>query len=160
MQKITTCLWFDSQAEEAVYFYLSIFEKSKILSIARYGQEGAKVSGQPEGTVMTVAFQIEGREFLALNGGPQFKFSEAVSFIVNCKTQKEIDAYWAKLTEGGEEGPCGWLKDKYGMSWQIVPTVLGRMLQDKDSGKAERVMNAMLRMKKLDIKVLKQAYKQ
>jgi predicted 3-demethylubiquinone-9 3-methyltransferase (glyoxalase superfamily) len=160
MKKITPCLWFDNQAEEAVYFYISIFKKSKILSIARYGEEGAKVSGKPEGTVMTVAFQLEGQEFLALNGGPQFKFTEAISFIVNCKTQKEIDEFWKKLSEGGEEGPCGWLKDKYGMSWQIVPTVLGEMLQDKDPRKSEKVMKAMLQMKKLDIKGLKQAFKQ
>ena len=160
MQKITPCLWFDNQAEKAANFYISIFKKSKIVSIARYGKEGAKVSGRPKGTVMTVAFQLEGQEFLALNGGPQFKFTEAISFIVNCKTQKEIDEFWKKLSEGGEEGPCGWLKDKYGMSWQIVPTVLGEMVQDKNAEKSERVMKAMLQMKKIDIKTLKRAYEQ
>jgi len=160
MKKITPCLWFDNQAEEAVNFYISIFKKSKIVSVARYGEAGAKASGRPEGTVMTVAFQLEGQEFLALNGGPQFKFTEAISFIVNCKTQKEIDEFWKRLSEGGEEGPCGWLKDRYGMSWQIVPTVLAELLQDKDARKSEKVMQAMLQMKKLDIKALKQAYKQ
>jgi len=160
MQKITPCLWFDNQAEEAVNFYVSIFKKSKIMDIARYGEAGAKVSGKPEGTVMTVTFLLEGQEFMALNGGPEFKFTEAVSFIVNCKTQKEVDEYWKKLSEGGEEGPCGWLKDRYGVSWQIVPIVLGEMLQDKDTRKSEKVMKAMLQMKKLDIKALKQAYEQ
>ena len=160
MKKITPCLWFDHQAEEAVNFYISIFKKSRIVSVARYGEAGAKASGRPEGTVMTVAFQIEGQEFLALNGGPQFKFTEAISFIVNCKTQREIDECWKKLSEGGEEGPCGWLKDRYGMSWQIVPTVLAEMLQDKDTRKSEKVMQAMLQMKKLDTKGLKQAYEQ
>ena len=159
MQKIAPCLWFDNQAEKAANFYISIFKKSKIVSIARYGEAGAKVSGRPKGTVMTVAFQLEGQEFLALNGGPQFKFTEAISFIVNCKTQKEIDGFWRKLSEGGEEGPCGWLKDKYGVSWQIVPTVLGEMLQDKDAEKSERVMKALLQMKKIDIEELKRAYK-
>jgi len=160
MKKITPCLWFDTQAEEAVNFYISIFKKSKIMNIARYGEAGAKVSGKPEGTVMTVTFLLEGHEFMALNGGPEFKFSEAVSFVVNCRTQKEIDEFWKKLSEGGEEGPCGWLKDRYGVSWQIVPIVLGEMLQDKDTRKSEKVMKAMLQMKKLDIKVLKQAYEQ
>ena len=160
MKKITPCLWFDNQAEDAANFYISIFKKSKIMNIARYGEEGAKVSEKPEGTVMTVTFLLEGQEFMALNGGPQFKFSEAVSFVVNCSTQKEIDAFWKKLSEGGEEGPCGWLKDRYGVSWQIVPIALGEMLQDKDTRKSEKVMKAMLQMKKLDIKVLKQAFEQ
>ena len=160
MKKITPCLWFDNQAEEAANFYISIFKKSKIMNIARYGEAGAKVSGKPEGTVMTVTFLLEGHEFMALNGGPEFKFSEAVSFVVNCRTQKEIDEFWKKLSEGGEEGPCGWLKDRYGVSWQIVPIVLGEMLQDKDTRKSEKVMKAMLQMKKLDIKALKQAYEQ
>ena len=160
MQKITPCLWFDNQAEEAVNFYVSIFKKSKIMDIARYGEAGAKVSGKPEGTVMTITFLLEGQEFMALNGGPQFKFSEAVSFVVNCSTQKEIDAFWKRLSEGGEEGPCGWLKDRYGVSWQIVPIVLGEMLQDKDTRKSEKVMKALLQMKKLDIKVLKKAFEQ
>jgi predicted 3-demethylubiquinone-9 3-methyltransferase (glyoxalase superfamily) len=153
-------MWFDNQAEEAVNFYTSIFKNSKILSVARYGEAGAEASGRPTGSVMTVAFQLQGQEFLALNGGPQFKFTEAISFIVNCRTQKEIDDFWRKLSEGGEKGPCGWLKDKYGMSWQIVPTVLDELLQDKDTRKSERVMKAMLKMKKLDIKGLKQAYEQ
>jgi predicted 3-demethylubiquinone-9 3-methyltransferase (glyoxalase superfamily) len=158
MQKITPCLWFDNQAEEAVNLYVSIFKNSKLGSVARYGEEGAKVSGRPKGTVMTVTFQLDGQEFMALNGGPMFKFTEAISFIVNCKTQQEVDELWEKLSKGGEEGPCGWLKDKYGLSWQIVPTVLSEMLQDKDTEKSERVMKAMLQMKKLDIERLKKAY--
>jgi predicted 3-demethylubiquinone-9 3-methyltransferase (glyoxalase superfamily) len=158
MHKITPCLWFDNQAEEAVKFYVSIFKNAKVGSVARYGEDEAKVSGRPKGTVMTVTFQLDGQEFMALNGGPMFKFTEAISFIVNCKTQQEVDELWEKLSKGGEEGPCGWLKDTYGVSWQIVPTVLGEMLQDKDTEKSERVMKAMLQMKKLDIKTLKQAY--
>ncbi len=160
VQKITPCLWFDDQAEEAVNSYVSIFKNSKIGSVARYGEEGAKVSGRPKGTVMTVTFQLDGQEFMALNGGPIFKFTEAISFIVNCETQAEVDRLWEKLSEGGEEGPCGWLKDKFGLSWQIVPTVLGEMLQDKDPKKSERVMKALLQMKKIDIKGLRQAYEQ
>jgi predicted 3-demethylubiquinone-9 3-methyltransferase (glyoxalase superfamily) len=158
MQKITPFLWFDDQAEEAARFYTSTFKKSKIGSITRYGEAGAEVSGRPKGTVMTVEFQIEGQEFIALNGGPQFKFTEAILFEVNCETQGEVDDFWDKLSEGGEPGPCGWLKDKYGPSWQIVPTVLNEMLGDKDPKKAERVMQAMLKMKKIDIKALKEAY--
>jgi predicted 3-demethylubiquinone-9 3-methyltransferase (glyoxalase superfamily) len=160
MHKITPCLWFENQAEEAVNFYTSIFYNSKILNVTRYGEAGAEVSGRPKGSVMTVLFQIKGQEFLALNGGPIFKFTEAVSFIVNCETQEEMDRLWEKLTEGGDEKAqqCGWLKDKYGLSWQIVPTVLAEMLQDKDAEKSERVMKAMLQMKKLDIQGLKQAY--
>jgi predicted 3-demethylubiquinone-9 3-methyltransferase (glyoxalase superfamily) len=160
MQKITPCLWFDDKAEEAVNFYVSIFKNSKVGSIARYGEAGAEVSGRPKGTVMTVEFQIDGQEFLALNGGPIFKFTEAMSFIVNCETQPEIDEMWEKLSKGGEKGQCGWLKDKYGLSWQIVPPVLAEMVQDKDASKSERVMKAMLQMNKLDIKTLKQAYEQ
>jgi predicted 3-demethylubiquinone-9 3-methyltransferase (glyoxalase superfamily) len=160
MQKVTPCLWFDNQAEEAVTFYASIFKKSKVGRIARYGEAGAKVSGRPKGSVMTVTFEIEGQEFLALNGGPHFKFTEAISFIVNCETQQEIDEMWEKLSKGGEKGQCGWLKDKYGLSWQIVPPVLGEMLQDKNAAKSERVMTAMLQMDKLDIKTLNQAYEQ
>jgi len=160
MQKITPCLWFDDKVEEAVNFYVSTFKNSKVGSIARYGEAGAKVSGRPKGSVMTVTFELEGQEFLALNGGPHFKFSEAISFIVNCETQEEIDKMWEKLSEGGEKGQCGWLKDKYGLSWQIVPPVLGEMLQDKNSPKSERVMKAMLQMHKLDIKTLRQAYEQ
>ncbi len=160
MQKITPCLWFDNQAEEAVNFYISIFKNSKIVSVARYGEAGAEVSGRPKGSVMTIIFRIEGQEFMALNGGTIFKFNEAISLIVNCKTQEEVDRLWEKLSEGGDEKAqqCGWLKDKFGLSWQIVPTVLGEMLQDKDAEKSERVMKAMLQMKKIDIKTLKQAY--
>ncbi|TMA83529.1 MAG: VOC family protein [Deltaproteobacteria bacterium] len=160
MQKITPFLWFDDKAEEAVSFYTSIFENSKIVKIARYGDAGAQVSGRPKGTVMTVAFQLDGQEFVALNGGPQFKFTEAISFVVNCQTQEEVDEYWEKLSAGGQEVQCGWLKDKYGLSWQIVPTILGEMLSDPDPKKAERVMKAMLQMKKIDIKGLEQAYEQ
>ena len=156
--KFTPCLWFDNKAEEAVNFYISIFKNSKILNIARYGESGAKVSGQKKGSVMTVSFELEGQPFLALNGGPIFKFNEAVSFIVNCENQEEVDRFWQKLTAGGQEQPCGWLKDKYGLSWQIVPTALDEMMEDKDPKKSESVMQAMLKMKKLDIKTLKQAY--
>ncbi len=158
MQKITPFLWFDDKAEEAVNFYVSILKNSKIGSITRYGEEGAEVSGRPKGTVMTVTFQLEGQEFMALNGGPHFKFTEAISFLVNCKTQEEVDELWEKLSKGGEKGQCGWLKDKYGLSWQIVPTVLGEMLNDKDAEKSKRVMHALLQMHKIDIKRLKQAY--
>ena len=156
MNKITPFLWFDNQAEEAANFYVSIFKNSKIVNIARYGEAGPG----PAGTVMTVTFQLEGQEFIALNGGPQFKFTEAISFSVDCKTQEEVDELWEKLSAGGEEGPCGWLKDKYGLSWQINPTVLGEMLSDPDPEKSQRVMKAMLQMKKIDIKTLKQAYEQ
>ena len=158
MQKITPCLWFDDKAEEAMRFYVSVFKNSKVGRIARYGDAGAEISGRPKGTVMTVTFQLDGQEFMALNGGPLFKFTEAISFVVNCKTQKEIDELWEKLSAGGEKGVCGWLKDKYGLSWQIVPTVLGKMMQDKDSEKTNRVMQVILQSKKLDIKRLKQAY--
>ncbi|MEP6600226.1 MAG: VOC family protein [Nitrospirota bacterium] len=160
MQNITSCLWFDNQAEAAVNFYVSIFKNSKVGSMTRYGEEGAKVSGRPKGTVMTVTFQLQGQEFMALNGGPHFKFTEAISFMVKCETQKEIDEMWEKLSQGGEKGQCGWLKDKYGLSWQIVVPILDEMLQDKDAEKTERVMKALLQMKKLDIKKLKQAYEQ
>jgi len=153
------CLWFDGKAEEAAKFYVSTFRNSKIGSIARYGEEGAEVSGKPKGTVMTVTFRLDGQEFMALNGGPQFTFSPAISFLVNCETQREVDRLWKKLSEGGEEGQCGWLKDKYGVSWQIIPTALGVMLQDKDVEKSERVMKAMLQMKKIDLPTLRQAYK-
>ncbi len=159
MQKITPFLWFDSQAEEAVRFYTSIFNNSKIVSITHYGEEGAEASGRPKGTVMTIAFQLDGQEFVALNGGPQFKFTEAISFVVNCESQDEVDYYWEKLSGGGDEKAqqCGWLKDKYGVSWQIVPTVLGELLNDPDPDKSRRVMKAMLKMKKIDIETLKQA---
>jgi predicted 3-demethylubiquinone-9 3-methyltransferase (glyoxalase superfamily) len=158
MQKITPCLWFDDKAEEAAKFYVSIFKNSKLGKIARYGEAGAEVSGRPKGSVMTVTFQLDGQEFMGLNGGPQFKFTEALSLVVNCKTQEEVDEIWEKLSAGGEKGVCGWLKDKYGLSWQLVPTVVEKMFQDKDAKKTERVMKALLQMKKLDIKKLKQAY--
>jgi predicted 3-demethylubiquinone-9 3-methyltransferase (glyoxalase superfamily) len=160
MQKITPYLWFDHQAEEAAKFYTSIFKNSKMGSVARYGEAEAEVSGRPKGSVMTVTFELEGQEFVGLNGGPLFKFSPAISFMVDCKTQREVDRLWEKLSEGGEEEQCGWLKDKYGVSWQIVPTVLGKMLQDRDTTRSQRVMRAMLQMKKLDIATLKQAYEQ
>jgi predicted 3-demethylubiquinone-9 3-methyltransferase (glyoxalase superfamily) len=160
MQKFTPCLWFDGQAEEAANFYVSLFKNSKVLGVARYGEAGAKVSGRPAGSAMTVKFQLQGQEFVALNGGPQFKFTEAISFMVDCESQAEIDDLWEKLSAGGEKGPCGWLKDKYGLSWQIVPTVLGEMMQDKDPKKTERVMGALLQMQKLDIAALKRAYEQ
>ncbi len=160
MQEITPCLWFDSNAEEAVNFYASVFKKSKIGKISRYGEEGYEIHGKPAGTVLTVEFELNGQTFTALNGGPVFKFNEAISFQVSCKSQKEVDYYWEKLSEGGEKGQCGWLKDKYGVSWQIVPTVLGEMLQGKVTKKSERVMKALLQMKKLDIRKLKQAYAQ
>jgi predicted 3-demethylubiquinone-9 3-methyltransferase (glyoxalase superfamily) len=154
MQKITPFLWFDNNAEEAMNFYISIFKNSKILGVSRYGEAGPG----PKGTVMTAKFQLDGQEFLALNGGPHFKFTEAISFLVNCETQEEVDEFWEKLSEGGEKSQCGWLKDKYGLSWQIVPTVLGELMQDKDPEKSQRVMRAMLQMNKIDIQTLKQAY--
>lgn len=157
MQKITPFLWFNNEAEEAAEFYTSIFENSKIIHVARYSESGSKAAGQPKGSVMTVAFQIEGQNFTAINGGPVFKFSEAVSFVINCETQKEIDHYWEKLSEGGDPNAqqCGWLKDKYGLSWQIVPSQLGELMSDPS--KSERVMSAILKMKKLDIKTLQEA---
>ena len=154
MQKITPFLWFDNQAEGAMNFYVSIFKNSKVLGVTRYGDTGPG----PKGTVMTAKFQLEGQEFIALNGGPHFKFTEAVSFVVNCESQEEVDYFWEKLSEGGAESQCGWLKDKYGLSWQIVPTVLVEMLQDKDPEKSQRVMKAMMEMVKIDIKKLKEAY--
>ena len=157
MQKITPFLWFNDNAEEAVKFYTSVFKNSKIGKVARYDEAGEKASGRPAGSVMTVEFQLEGQEFVALNGGPVFKFTEAISFVVNCETQEEVDYYWEKLSAGGKEVQCGWLKDKFGLSWQIVPTVLGELLSDKDAAKAQRAMEAMLKMVKLDIKKLKQA---
>jgi predicted 3-demethylubiquinone-9 3-methyltransferase (glyoxalase superfamily) len=160
LQKITPNLWFDNQAEEAANFYVSIFKNSKIGDITRYGEAAAEISGKPKGSVMTITFQIEGQEFTALNGGPQFKFTEAISLLVNCETQQEVDELWEKLSEGGEEGPCGWLKDKYGVSWQVVPRILDEMIRDPDPVKAERVMKAMLQMQKIDIAGLQQAYDQ
>jgi len=157
MKQFTTCLWFDHQAEEAANFYVSIFKNSKIGNVSRYGDEGAKAAGRPKGSAMVVTFTLNGQEFMGLNGGPMFKFSEAISFVVSCETQKELDRYWAKLTAGGAEVQCGWLKDKYGLSWQIVPTVLSKLMSGKDPKKSERVMKAMLQMKKLDINSLQQA---
>ena len=158
MQKIMPCLWFNDQAEEAMRFYVSVFKNSKVGRVTRDEEAGAKASGRPNGSVMTATFEIEGQEFMALNGGPHFTLSEAVSFIVKCDTQKEIDTFWEKLSEGGEKGVCGWLKDKFGLSWQIVPTVLSDMMQDKDAEKTNRVMEAILQMKKLDIARLQEAY--
>src|SRR6266581_3338126 len=149
IQRITPFLWFDDQAEEAVNFYVSIFKNSRVGSIARYDEEAAKASGRPKESVMTVAFELDGQEFVALNGGPLFKFTEAISFVVNCETQEEVDHFWEKLSAGGQESRCGWLKDKFGLSWQVVPTVLNEMLKDKDATRAKRVMRAMLQMDKI-----------
>jgi predicted 3-demethylubiquinone-9 3-methyltransferase (glyoxalase superfamily) len=162
MQKITPFLWFDTQAENAAKFYTSIFKNSKVGAITRYEEAGSKASGMPAGTAMTVAFTLEGQEFTALNGGPHFKFTEAISFVVHCESQEEVDHYWSKLTEGGDAKAqqCGWLKDQFGLSWQIVPTIMIRLLQDKDAAKAKRVMEAMLQMKKIDIEVLVKAAQQ
>jgi predicted 3-demethylubiquinone-9 3-methyltransferase (glyoxalase superfamily) len=154
IQKITPFLWFDQEAEEAARFYAAIFLNSKIGKVVRYGDAGPG----PSGSVMTVEFQLEGQPFVALNGGPHFKFTEAISFVVNCQTQDEVDAYWEKLSAGGAEVQCGWIKDKFGLSWKIVPTVLPELLSDPDPEKAQRVMKAMLTMKKLDIRALKQAF--
>ena len=159
MQGFTTCLWFDDQAEEAARFYTSVFRNSRIGGITRYGESGARVSGRPKGSVMTVDFEAAGQKFMGLNGGPQFKFSEAISIVVNCESQEEIDEYWAKLTAGGRESVCGWLTDKYGLSWQVVPAELDRMMQDKDPARTERVMAAVLTMKKLDLDALRRAYR-
>jgi predicted 3-demethylubiquinone-9 3-methyltransferase (glyoxalase superfamily) len=156
MKKITPFLWFDGKAEEAMNYYVSIFKNSKILSVTRYGEEGPG----PKGTVMTAAFELNGQEFTALNGGPQFTFSPAISFVVHCETQQEVDELWENLSDGGDKQQCGWLKDKYGLSWQVIPTILIEMLQDKDAEKSRRVMKAMLQMNKIDIKTLKQAYEQ
>ena len=156
-QKIMPCLWFDTQAEEAAKYYVSVFKNSKIGKISRYGKEGFEVHGRKEGTVMTVEFEIEGQKFVALNGGPHFKFNEAVSFQIHCETQQEIDFFWSKLSEGGREQPCGWLKDKFGLSWQVIPDALPRMLMDENSEKSQRVMKSMLQMRKIDLAALKQA---
>lgn len=157
IHKITPCLWFDDQAEEAAKFYTTVFDNSSIVNITRYGEAGHEVHGKPAGTVLTVAFELDGQPFTALNGGPIFKFNEAISFQVNCETQEELDYFWDKLSEGGEEGQCAWLKDKFGVSWQIVPTILVEMLNDPHPEKAGRVMEAMLQMKKIDIDELKRA---
>lgn len=159
-QRITPCLWFDDQAEDAAAFYTGIFRDSRIVRVARYGEAGREVHGKPAGAVMVVAFELEGQTFTALNGGPMFKFNEAISFQVNCETQGEVDYYWEKLSEGGDvkAQQCGWLKDKYGASWQVVPSVLVEMINDPDPERSQRVMGAMLQMKKLDIDGLKRAY--
>jgi predicted 3-demethylubiquinone-9 3-methyltransferase (glyoxalase superfamily) len=153
-QKITPFLWFDDSALEAAEFYVSLFDNSRVLSVSRYGDAGPK----PKGSVMSVTFQLAGQEFMALNGGPEFKFTEAISLFVDCDTQEEVDDLWAKLGAGGEEGPCGWLKDRFGLSWQIVPGVLGELLGDEDAEKSQRVMEAMLQMGKIDIEGLRRAY--
>ncbi len=160
LQKIAPCLWFDDQAEEAAKFYTGIFRNSKITTISRYGEAGREFHGKTPGTVMTVAFELEGQAFTALNGGPVFKFNEAISFQISCESQEEVDHYWQKLSEGGDEAAqqCGWLKDKYGVSWQVVPIALIEMMNDPDSAKSQRVTAAMLRMKKLDIAGLRRAY--
>jgi predicted 3-demethylubiquinone-9 3-methyltransferase (glyoxalase superfamily) len=152
MQKITPFLWFDHQAEEAANFYVSVFKNSRVGETSRYDEAGAKVSGRPEGSVMVISFEIEGQSFTALNGGPIFKFNESISFVIDCKDQEEVDYYWSHLTaDGGEESQCGWLKDKFGVSWQVVPKALNDMLADKDPEKAKRTMEAMLKMKKISI---------
>jgi predicted 3-demethylubiquinone-9 3-methyltransferase (glyoxalase superfamily) len=153
MEKITPFLWFDGKAEEAMNFYISIFKNSKMVSVTRFGEAGPG----PKGTVMTATFQLDAQQFVAINGGPQFTFTPAISFFVNCETQQEVDDLWDKLSEGGEKGRCGWLKDKYGLSWQIVPSALGKMLHDKDAEKSKRVVKAMLQMTKIDVKGLQQA---
>jgi predicted 3-demethylubiquinone-9 3-methyltransferase (glyoxalase superfamily) len=153
MPELTTCLWFDTHGEDAARFYTSVFPNSKITQVARYGSAGPR----PAGTVMTVSFELDGKKFTALNGGPEFSFTEAISFQVSCTSQDEVDAYWSKLAEGGEEGPCGWLKDRFGVSWQIVPTALPELLLDADQEKAQRVMAAMLKMRKIDIGELERA---
>jgi predicted 3-demethylubiquinone-9 3-methyltransferase (glyoxalase superfamily) len=155
--RIMLCLWFDSQAEEAAKFYASVFKNSKIGKISRYGKEGFEVHGRKAGTVMTVEFEIEGQKFVALNGGPHFQFNEAVSFQIHCETQSEIDYFWSKLTEGGKEQPCGWVKDKFGLSWQVIPNALPQMLMDENSEKAQRIMKSMLQMRKIDLDALKRA---
>jgi len=155
---ITLCLWFDTQAEEAANFYVSVFKNSRIGKISRYGKAGQDVHGKKEGSVMVVEFELDGRPFVALNGGPNFKFTEAVSFQIFCDTQDEIEFFWNALTKGGHEGPCGWLKDKYGLSWQVVPSVIPKMMSDPDAQKSDRVMNEVLKMKKLDLKKLTRAY--
>jgi predicted 3-demethylubiquinone-9 3-methyltransferase (glyoxalase superfamily) len=159
-QKITACLWFDNQAEEAANYYVSVFDKSKITHISRYGEAGTEIHGRKPGSVMAVTFDLDGHEFTALNGGPLFKLSEAVSFQVHCRTQDEVDYFWEKLSEGGDEQAqqCGWLKDKFGLSWQVFPTALLEMLNDPDYEKSQRVMQAMLQMKKIDLEQLRRAY--
>ncbi len=155
---ITPCLWFDTQAEEAAKFYCSVFKNSKITAVSRYPEAGQDIHHKPAGSVMVVAFEIDGMPFTALNGGPNFKFDEAVSFQVMCETQADIDYYWKALTEGGQESPCGWLKDKFGLSWQVVPAAIPKMMADPDAKKSARVMNAFMTMKKLDLAAIERAY--
>ena len=157
-KKLTPCLWFDTQAEEAAKFYVSVFKNSKITSVSRFPNAGQDIHGKPAGSVMVVAFEIDGQPFTALNGGPQFKFGEAISFQVACNNQDEIDYFWSKLSEGGQEGPCGWLKDKFGLSWQVFPSALPKWLMDPDKAKPARVMNAFMKMKKLDVAAIERAY--
>jgi predicted 3-demethylubiquinone-9 3-methyltransferase (glyoxalase superfamily) len=157
--KITPCLWYDSEAEEAAKFYVSIFKNSKLGRISHYGNEGQEIHGRAPGSVMTAEFELEGQPFVALNGGPHFKFDEAISFQIHCEDQREIDYFWSRLSEGGQEGPCGWLKDKFGLSWQVVPVALLQMMLDPDRRKSDRVMKAFLQMKKFDLKKLEEAYR-
>jgi len=157
-REITSCLWYDSEAEEAANFYMSVFADAKIGNITRYGEEGHDIHGREAGSVMSIDFEIAGRKFVAINGGPVFKFDEAISFQIHCDTQDEIDYFWSRLSEGGEESVCGWLKDQFGLSWQVVPSVLPEMLLDADTAKSQRVVKAFMQMKKFDIEALKQAY--
>jgi predicted 3-demethylubiquinone-9 3-methyltransferase (glyoxalase superfamily) len=157
-RKIVSCLWYDSEAEEAANFYVSVFEDAKLGKVTRYGTEGNEIHGREAGSVMTVDFEIAGQKFVALNGGPIFKFDEAISFQIHCDTQEEIDYFWSKLSEGGEEGPCGWVKDKFGLSWQVVPSALIEMLSDEDTARSQRVTKAFMQMKKFDIAELKRAF--
>jgi predicted 3-demethylubiquinone-9 3-methyltransferase (glyoxalase superfamily) len=158
MKPIMPCLWFESQAEEAARYYTSLFKNSKIIDVTHYGPSASKASGRPAGSVMTVTFEINGQEFMALNGGPEFKFTEAISMVVRCKSQEEIDEFWNNLSKGGTPSVCGWLKDKYGLSWQIVPESIDKMLSDKDPARSDRVMAAVVNMKKLDMQALEDAY--
>lgn len=160
MKRLTPCIWFNDQAEQAAKFYCSVFKNSRITKVARYGESASRASGQPKGSVMTVAFRLDGQDFLALNGGPHFKHSPAISFIVNCRTQKEVDFYWKKLAQGGAEGQCGWLTDKFGVSWQVTPAIVGEMAASKDQKRADRAMGALMGMTKLDLAKLKEAYGQ
>jgi predicted 3-demethylubiquinone-9 3-methyltransferase (glyoxalase superfamily) len=158
LRKITPCLWFDGQAKDAAKHYVSIFDNAKIGKISRYGEEGHEIHGREPGSVMVVEFELEGQKFVGLNGGPQFTFSEAISFQIDCKDQGEVDYFWERLSEGGEEGPCGWLKDKFGLSWQVVPRALPRMLSEGDAEQSARVTKAFMQMKKFDIAALQRAY--
>lgn len=160
MQKITPFIWLNNNAEEAMNFYTSVFKNSRILNVSRSGKEGAAVSGRPEGSVMVASIELEGQRFDLINGGPEFKLTEAISFVINCEDQAEVDHYWDKLTEGGQEVQCGWLKDKFGLSWQVTPTIMGKLMSDPDKAKSGRVMAAMLTMKKIDIAKLQEAYDQ